>query len=134
MFCMTFGSNTTKKELVFEDGTILPFAEERVVLGIKINSNLIFYSHLKQLCENVANKLNTLTRIASYLSHNQRRLMCSYFFTGQLSYCHQYGPSAPDNQSILWRNSKNELLEWYITIMINGFLNFAKCIMNLQFT
>ena len=76
---MTFGSNTTKKELVFKDDTILPFAEERVVLGVKINSDLIFYSQLKQLCEKVANKLNALTRIASYLSHNQGRLMCSYF-------------------------------------------------------
>ena len=57
----------------------LPFAEERVVLGVKINSDLIFYSQLKQLCEKVANKLNALTRIASYLSHNQGRLMCSYF-------------------------------------------------------
>ena len=50
-YCMTFVSNTTKKEFVFEDDTILPSVEERVVLGIKINSYLIFYSHLKQFYE-----------------------------------------------------------------------------------
>ena len=54
-------------------------------------------SHLKQLCKNVANKLNALTRSTPYLNHNQRRLIYGSFFTGQLSY---YGPSAPENQVI----------------------------------
>ena len=33
-----------------------------------------------------ASKLNAMTRIAPYLNHNQRRLIYSSFFTGQLSY------------------------------------------------
>ena len=63
---MTFGLNTTKNEFVFEDGTIVPSAEEHVVLGIAINFRLTFYSHLKQLFKKVANKLNALTRIALF--------------------------------------------------------------------
>ena len=74
---MTFGMNSTKNEFVFEDGTVVPSAEEHVVLGIKIDSRLTFHSHLKQLRKKVANKLNALTRIAPYLSYNQRRLICS---------------------------------------------------------
>ena len=42
---------------------------------------------MKQLSKNVSNKLNALTRIASYLSYSQRRLIYSSFFTRQLSYC-----------------------------------------------
>ena len=84
--CITFGLNTTKNEFVREDGTIVAPAEEHVVLGIAINARLTFYCHLKQLCQKVANKLNALTRIAPYLSYNQRRLIYSSFFTGQLSY------------------------------------------------
>ena len=57
---MTFGLNATKNEFVLEDGVIVPFAEEYLVLGITINSHVTFYSHLKQLCKKVANKLNTL--------------------------------------------------------------------------
>ena len=64
-----------QNESVLEDGTIVPSAEEHVVLGIIIDSRLTFYSHLKQLCKNVANKLNALTRIAPYLSYIQRRLI-----------------------------------------------------------
>ena len=48
---MTFVLNNTKNEFVLEDSTIVPFAEEYLVLGITINSRLTFYSHLKQLCK-----------------------------------------------------------------------------------
>ena len=70
---MSFGSNTTKNEFVIEDGTIVPSTEEQVVLRIIIDSHLTFYSHLKQLLKKVATKLNALTKIATYLCHNQRR-------------------------------------------------------------
>ena len=90
-YCMTFGLNITKNEFVLEVGAIVSPAEEHVVLGITIDSRL------SKLCKKVANKLNTLTRIAPYLSNNQRRLIYSSFFIGQLS----YGRSFPDNQIIL---------------------------------
>ena len=86
-YYMTFGFNTTKNEFDLEDGTIVPSAEEHVVLGITIDSRWKFYSHLKELCKSVANKVNALTRIAPYVSYNQRRLIYSSFFPGQFSYC-----------------------------------------------
>ena len=60
-YYMTFGLSIAKNELVLEDSTIAPSAEEHVVLGITSNSCWTFYSHLKQLCKKVANKLNVLT-------------------------------------------------------------------------
>ena len=69
---MTFGLKTTKNKFVLEDGTIVPFAEEHVVLGITTNFSLILYPYLKQLWKKAANKLKALTRIATYLSYSQR--------------------------------------------------------------
>ena len=86
-YYMIFGLNTTKNEFVLEDSIIVPSAEEHVVLGITTDSRLTFYSHLKELWKKVTNKLNALTRIAPYLSYNQRRLIYNSFFTGQLNYC-----------------------------------------------
>ena len=40
---------------------------EHEVLGIMTDTNLIFYSHLRQVCKKVMNKLNVLTRIIPYL-------------------------------------------------------------------
>ena len=78
-YCIKCGLNTTKNEFTLEDGIMVPSAEDHVVFGKTIDSRLTFYSHLKQLCNKVANKLNTLTNITPYLSHNQRRLICSSF-------------------------------------------------------
>ena len=49
-YYMTFYLNTTSTEFVLEVSTIVPYAEEHVILGIKIDLHLTFYSHLKQLC------------------------------------------------------------------------------------
>ena len=68
-----------------EDGTIASSAKEHVILEVTIDSSLTLYSHLKQLCKMVANKLNALSRIAPYFSHSQGRLIYNSFFTGELS-------------------------------------------------
>ena len=84
---MSFGSNPDKSDLILEDSTKIPSAEEYVILRVAIDNRLTFYNHLKNLCKKNANKLNTLTRIAPYLNHNQIRLIWNSFFKGQLSYC-----------------------------------------------
>ena len=68
-YYMTFGLKTIKNEFVLEDGTIVTSAEEHVVLRITIDSRLTFYSLMKRLCKKVANKLNTLIRIAPHLNY-----------------------------------------------------------------
>ena len=58
-------------------------------LFIVLNNFLtLFYSHLKQLCKKVANKLNALTRIFPYFSHYKRWLTyLEFLFNRQLNYC-----------------------------------------------
>ena len=68
-YYMTSGLNTTKNDFVFKDGTIVPSVEEHVVLGITIDYRLTFYSHMKQLCKKVANKLNALARKKKLYGH-----------------------------------------------------------------
>ena len=84
---MSQGSNSDNSDLIFEDSTKIPSSEEHIALGITIDNKLTFYSHLKQLCKKVANKLNALTRVAPYLNYNQTKLIYNSFFKGQLSYC-----------------------------------------------
>ena len=58
---MSLGSNSDNSDLILEDSTKIPSSEEYIPLGITIDNKLTFYSHLKQLCKKVANKLNALT-------------------------------------------------------------------------
>ena len=50
--CYTsFGSNPDKSDLILEDSTKIPSAEEYVILGVTIDNRLTFYNHLKNLCK-----------------------------------------------------------------------------------
>ena len=84
---MSFGSNPDKSDLILEDSTKIPSAEEYAILGVTIDNRLTFNNHLKNLCKKIANKLNALTRIAPYLNHNQIRLIYNSFCKGQRSCC-----------------------------------------------
>ena len=84
---MSLGSNSDNSDLILDDSTKIPSSEEYITLGITIDNKLSFYSHLKQLCKKVANKLNALTRVAPYLDYNQTKLIYNSFFKGQVSYC-----------------------------------------------
>ena len=70
-YYMSFGSNPDKSDLILEDSTKIPSAEEYVILEVTTDNRLTFYNHLKNLCKKITNKLNALTRIAPYLYHNQ---------------------------------------------------------------
>ena len=61
---MKFSSNPDKNDLILEDSSKIPSAEEYVILGVTIDNRLIFYNHFKNLCKKIAKKLNALTRIA----------------------------------------------------------------------
>ena len=86
-YYMSFGSNLDKSDLILEDSIKILSAEEYVILRVTIDNRSNFYNHFKNLCKKLANKLNTMTRIAPYLNPNQIRLIQNSFSKGQLSYC-----------------------------------------------
>ena len=61
---MSFGSNSNKSNLMLEDSTNIPSVEEYIVLGVAVDNNSTFYSHLEQLC-------NEVEKIVLFLDHNQ---------------------------------------------------------------
>ena len=77
---MSFASNPDKSDLIFENSTKFPAAEE-YSLGNYDRQQTDFYNYLK----NLPNKINALTRIAPYLNHNQIKLIYNSFLKGQLS-------------------------------------------------
>ena len=77
---MSFGSNPDKSDLILEDSTKIPSAEEYTILGVTIDNRLTFNNHLKNLCKKIADKLKALRRIVTYLNHNQIRLIKQLIF------------------------------------------------------
>ena len=56
------------------------------LLGIKVDHELNFNQHVSSLCKKANQKLNTLSRLVSSLTFDQRRLILNSFTTSHFSY------------------------------------------------
>ena len=68
------------------DELIWESAEEKL-LGVTIDKNLNFNSHLSTLCKKVGQKVTVLARIAKLLPFHKRRILLKTFIESQFSYC-----------------------------------------------
>ena len=57
------------------------------LLGMLVDKDLNFNSHLKVLCKKVNQKVSALARIARILPFQKRRIILKTFIESQFSYC-----------------------------------------------
>lgn len=57
------------------------------LLGMKVDKNLNFETHLKTLCKKVNQKVSALARIAGILPFQKRHILLKTFIESQFSYC-----------------------------------------------
>ena len=60
---------------------------EETLLGITIDKNLKFDSHLAYLCKKVGQKVSALARIVKILPFHKRKIILKTFIESQFSYC-----------------------------------------------
>ena len=73
-----------KKSLKIHDSIIMSSSSEEL-LGVLIDSELIFHDHITRLCSN--QKLSALARVSNYITFQKRRLLMSSYITSQFNYC-----------------------------------------------
>ena len=57
------------------------------LLGVNIDNHLKFDKHLSGICSKASQKLNILTRLAKFLTFEQKRFIFKSFFESQFKYC-----------------------------------------------
>ena len=57
------------------------------LLGIEIERTLNFDEHVKSLCKKAGRKLSVLSRLPSYMTVKQKRILMKSFFESQFGYC-----------------------------------------------
>ena len=62
-------------------------SKEEKLLGLNIDRDLTFTSHLSKLCAKAGRKLTAISRIAKFLSLEKRRILIKSFFESQFEYC-----------------------------------------------
>ena len=69
------------------DSNCIECKKEQVLLGITIDSNLVFKNHINYVCKRASKKLNALTRVALYMNMQKKRIIMKSFITTRFGYC-----------------------------------------------
>ena len=83
---LTLGFNKPFPDFSFEN-TIIKNVNEEKILGIVVDNNLNFKSHMKKICEKVTQKLSELTRISKLTAPTQKKKLINSFINAQFTYC-----------------------------------------------
>ena len=84
---MCIGKNVTDSELLNFNDLILKNCREVEILGITLDRNLKFRSHIKKPFRKVGQKLSTLIRVSSYIDTNKKSLLYKSMIKSQFTYC-----------------------------------------------
>ena len=66
---------------------IITNSEKEKLLGVTFDNDLKFQSHINSLYSKASQKLYALSRMSSYMSLGQRRLIMKSFISSQFGYC-----------------------------------------------
>ena len=62
-------------------------SKEEKLLGVNIDKDLNFTSHVSNICTKAGQKLAAISRIAKFMSLEKRKLLITSFFDSQFEYC-----------------------------------------------
>ena len=108
---------TKSPEVVSIDGIQIKSSTAETLLGITIDSELNFDNHPSAICNKVSRKINTLGRIANYMSLEKHRIVMKTFIESQFNYC----PLTWMFHSQTFNNKINRLHERALRIVYSDF-------------
>ena len=80
-------ANTNEHLWVKVGNELIWESSEEKLLGVTIDKNLNFNSHLSLLCKKVSQKVTALARVVKLISFDKKRILLKTFIESQFSYC-----------------------------------------------
>ena len=86
---MVLGTNNKKdqSDLTCNEGTLKITKKEEKILGIIIDNQLRFQSHINHICKEANKKLSALSHVQKYMKFEQKKLLFKSFIQSQFNYC-----------------------------------------------
>ena len=83
---MCLGQDTVNKTFVY-DNIEMKNSKEEKTLGVIIDNNLSFKSHIKNLCKKASQKIWALSRLTNYLNNSKKTIIFNALINSQFKYC-----------------------------------------------
>ena len=80
------GGNQEGAKISIGEAVIKESPEEKL-LGVTIDKNLNFNSHISNLCKKASQKLHALARVSPFMDAEKLRILMNSFIKAQFSYC-----------------------------------------------
>ena len=84
---MVLGRNSNQQVTVKVGNSVIENTEEEKLLGVVIDKQLNFETHITKLCQKAGNKLFALARVSKYLDSDKLRILMRCFVISQFQYC-----------------------------------------------
>ena len=84
---MVLGRNYNQQVTVTVGNSAIENTEEEKLLGVAIDKQLNFETHITKLCQKAGNKLFALARISKYMDSDKLRILMRCFVINQFQYC-----------------------------------------------
>ena len=86
-FIMISRDEDGSRSLTLNDSTVIVSEDHVKVLGVVIDSKLIFSLHVSAICNKASRQLNALARISNHLDVSARRTIYDSFVASNFNYC-----------------------------------------------
>ena len=86
MSSASFGTKQDDIKMTIGEAIVEESCEERL-LGVTIDKNLNFKSHVSNLCKRASQKLHALARVSPFMDPDKLRLIMNSFIKSQFTYC-----------------------------------------------
>ena len=83
---LTFGTRQDDIKITVGEAIVKESSEEKL-LGVTIDKNLNFKSHVSNLCKRASQKLHALARVSAFMNPDTLRLLMNSFIKSHFSYC-----------------------------------------------
>ena len=80
-------SNPGEKNYIEIENFLVKENKSEKLLGITIDNKLSFDDHVSSLCQKASQKIHALSRVASFMNLNQRRIIMKAFILSHFGYC-----------------------------------------------
>ena len=104
------------------NGKTIECSNEEKVLGLTLDHNLNFTSHLGNIIKKTNQKFHTLSRVKCYMGFEQNKLIFSSFVKSQFNYC----PLIWIFYSRTFINKLKNIHEKYLRLITNNFVSNVK--------
>ena len=87
------------------------------LLGVDIDNQLTYHSHINNICRKAMNQINALKRLSVHMGKNKKMVLMKSFILSNFNYCPLVWHFCSKTNTDRMEKIQNEPFEWFLMTM-----------------